>query len=194
MNAKQQAEGERRVKDLLIDPLLRRGLVKPSNMRIDQFDAMTDDMCKRLAYMTALNLEALQEVAANMASGPAKDRFPIAQKVLKAAADLQPPSDGASALMRAVFAHEIGAEAIAEDWGPELLGHVRRTRQFPKAFSVSEIKARAADNARRVEKIGDQRRRGGEVSPQDEAFIAARDQALESCRRIRAVALQGAQG
>ncbi|MDO6575247.1 hypothetical protein, partial [Staphylococcus pasteuri_A] len=64
----------------------------------------------------------------------------------------------------------------------------------PKAFSVTEIKARAADNARRVEKIGDQRRRGGEVSPQDEAFIAARDQALESCRRIRAVALQGAKG
>ncbi|MCW2304564.1 hypothetical protein M2324_002974, partial [Rhodovulum sulfidophilum] len=29
MDAREQAEGEKRVRDLLVEPLLRRGLVKP---------------------------------------------------------------------------------------------------------------------------------------------------------------------
>lgn len=116
----------------LIDPLVRLGLVKPSGMTVAQFDVMLDEVRGKLAYMTELNLRALAEQVSNLAGGKNKDRFPIAAKILKWASDIQPPTDDASPLLRAVFAGELGRVAMAEDFGPELLVHVRRNRVWPK--------------------------------------------------------------
>ncbi|MBL3598085.1 hypothetical protein JMM63_21485, partial [Rhodovulum sulfidophilum] len=78
MDAREQAEGEKRVRDLLVEPLLRRGLVKPGAMTKAQFEEMLADLAKRLAYMSGPNLAALEEMAAAQPGGKDRDRFPIA--------------------------------------------------------------------------------------------------------------------
>ena len=110
-----------RVRARLVGPLLRRGLAKPASLTNEAFATMCDDLCQRLAYMSMANLAALEEVAADQPSGKQADRFPIAQKLLKLAADIQPPDDSASPLIRAVFAAALGRDAIAGGWAPELL-------------------------------------------------------------------------
>lgn len=108
MDAKEQAAGERRVRELLVEPLQRRGFIKPAGMRLDQFEDMLRDLERRLAYVSAENLMALEEVAAGMASGKERNRFPIAQHILDRAGDIQAPADGDSPLILAVFGHALG--------------------------------------------------------------------------------------
>ena len=59
MNSAEQAAGEKRVREMLVTPLLRRGLTKPSSLTKDQFEDMVQDLCARLAYMSDVNLAAL---------------------------------------------------------------------------------------------------------------------------------------
>ena len=153
MDAKEQAAGERRVKDHLIEPLKRLGLAKPSSLTVAQFDAMVADLTGKLAYMSELNLQALAEQVANMPGGKERDRFPIAAKILGWAAEIQPPSDDASPLFRAVFAHALGQRALAEGWAPELLAELRRARVWPRDYDLRQVQDRAADARRRVQRL-----------------------------------------
>ncbi|OLS45956.1 hypothetical protein BV509_17405 [Rhodovulum sulfidophilum] len=149
MDAKEQAEGEKRVRDLLIGPLLRRGLVKPGAMTKAQFEEMLADLAKRLAYMSAPNLAALEEMAAAAPGGKDRDRFPIANAILKAATQIQPPADDASPLIRAVFAHAVGRQALAEGWAPELLDDLRHNRRWPGGYALGQIRQAAGEALRR---------------------------------------------
>jgi len=130
MDSTEQASGEKRVREVLVEPLLCRGLAKPSSLTKDQFEAMIDDLCKRLAYMTGESLAALEEVVASNPGGKDKDRLPIANAILGWAAQIQPPGDDASPLIRAVFANALGADALAGGWfvlrrGKKTIGLVR---------------------------------------------------------------------
>ncbi|MDN3712186.1 hypothetical protein QWZ10_10985 [Paracoccus cavernae] len=91
MNSEEQAQGEKRVMQMLVDPLKRRGLAKPSALTVAQFDEMIEGLCQRLAYMSAGSLMALEEQAAASPGGKDRDRFPIANQILQWAADIQPP-------------------------------------------------------------------------------------------------------
>lgn len=187
MDSAEQAEGHKRVRRLLVEPLQQRGLVKPSAMTRDEFDAMLDSLCAKLAYMSEPNLGALEEVAAGMASGKSRDRFPIAQRILERAGDIQRPPDDASPLIRAVFAHGLGQDAIAQGWAPELLFELRRMRLWPNDYLISQCKTKAEPHVRRLAQLRDWFEAGRDLSSDEEAFMQRRQSALEKCRQIAAL-------
>lgn len=193
MDTKEQAVGEKRVQVYLIDTLVRLGLVKPTGMTVAQFEMMQEELRGKLAYMTELNLQALAEQVGNLAGGKNRDRFPIAAKILKWAADIQAPADDASPLLRAVFGGELGRVAMAEDFGPELLVHVRRNRVWPKDHDMRLIRERAADARRRIAMIEEIEGRGRSPSDEDERLRAGRSRAAEKCRQIVLLVSEGVQ-
>lgn len=169
---------------LLVDPLRRRGLARPTTLNRSEFDAMISDMCAKLAYMTDLNLSALEEQAANNPGGKSKDRFPIANAILEWAADIQAPDGGPSPLVRAVFSHQVGADALAGGWGPELLRHLKRTRRWPGAYALSQVQADARDAVRRLERLEGLAVRGASMTPDEATWMERRRRALGVCRDI----------
>ncbi|MCA0848323.1 hypothetical protein [Salipiger thiooxidans] len=156
-------------------------------MTRDEFDAMLDSLCAKLAYMSEPNLGALEEVAAGMASGKSRDRFPIAQRILERAGDIQRPPDDASPLIRAVFAHGLGQDAIAQGWAPELLFELRRMRLWPNDYLISQCKTKAEPHVRRLAQLRDWFEAGRALSSDEEAFMQRRQSALEKCRQIAAL-------
>ncbi len=187
MDSANQAAGEKRVMALLVDKLDALGFMKPSTMKVDQFDAMRAELCAKLAYMSEVNIEALAEVAAGMGTGKARDRWPIAQKVLDRAVEIQAPPDDASPLIRSVFAHDLGRSAIEQGWAPELLRHVRRIRLFPKDYAVNQVMGEARDNVRRLRGLDQRLAGGGELSPEEMQWRDRRLAALQKCRDIAAL-------
>ena len=184
MNAEEQAQGEKRVMRLLVEPLKRRGLVRPSTLTVAGFEEMVDDMCARLAYMAEASLLALEEQVAANPGGKDKDRFPIANQILSWAADIQPPGDGASPLIRAVFAHACGQAALAEGWAPELLAELRRTRRWPGGWVLKTIRENAGSAVRRLQDLDGRLAREGVLDPVDQDWRAQRIGALQRCREI----------
>ncbi|PWE32767.1 hypothetical protein DDZ14_08450 [Maritimibacter sp. 55A14] len=188
MDSEAQADGEKRVRRALIETLDRRGLMKPGGMTTGQFEAMRDDLARRLAYMSSESLAALEEVAAAHPGGKERDRFPIANDILKWAAEIEAPRDDGSPLMRRVFSLPMGQDAIAEGWAPELLAHLRKYHKFPSAFLASQIRGGAGDAVRRMTVLEERMARGETLSPEDVAFRQRRLTATEKCRRIAALA------
>lgn len=184
MDAKEQDVGEKRVRQLLIDPLLLRGLIRPAGMTITLFEAMLKELAQRLAYMQPVNLMALEEQVAATPGGKAKDRFPIANVILEAARQIEMPKDDASPLVRAVFAHEIGQRSISEGWAPELLRHVKEMRRFPNSFACSSLREMAAPHMRRQEDIDLRVQRGESLGEQDREWQARRGAAIAKCQAI----------
>jgi len=190
MDSIEQKAGEERVQKMLIEPLMRRGLAKPSAVSKAQFEDMKADICKRLAYMTDANLAALEETVAANPGGKDKDRLPIGTVVLGYAADIQPPGDTASPLMRAVFRSPIGLEALRDGWSPELLGLIRRTRKWPNAFALTQAKKSADDRVRDLRRMEEAVASGLELSARDAEWRAHRLAALRKCEEIRDMAMR----
>ena len=184
MDSSEQAAGEKRVRVALIDPLLNLGLGKPSTVTAKQFDDMVSNLCQRLAYMSDLNLSALAEVVAANPGGKDQDRFPIANKILAWAGNIQSPSDSASPLIRAVFSHDLGRSAIRDGWGPELLVWLRRNRSWPRNYDITQIRDLAAQNAHRIASMDDRVARGRDVAKADLDWAAARQATLDKCVEI----------
>lgn len=189
MDAKQQADGERRVREHLIEPLERRGLAKPATLTRDAFERMLSDLGGRLAYMSALDLAALEEVMAARPGGKDRDRFPIANVILEEAARIAPPPDTGSPLMRSVFAHSLGAAALEGGWAPELLHALRKQRQWPNTFVVSQIIERAGDAVRRMRQIEGRVAAGEALTPEERDWHDRRAAALAKCRELRALGM-----
>lgn len=192
MDEKEQAAGERRVRELLVVPLQELGLARPSTLTVNAYEEMLSALCCKLAYMSEINLRALQEVASGRPGGAKGDRFPIAANVLKWASDIQAPDDDGSPLVRAVFAHRIGIQALDEGWAPELLGFLKSQRSWPKEYDLRKIRDRAQDIRREFEKMNDTLRRGGTVSNEELARKQRRAGLVEKCRRIAALVQEGA--
>ncbi len=170
------------MRDLLVEPLLRRGLVKPGAMTKAQFEEMLADLAKRLAYMSGPNLAALEEMVAAQPGGKDRDRFPIANAILKAAAQIQPPADDASPLIRAVFAHAVGRQALAEGWAPELLDDLRHNRRWPRSYALGQIRQAAGEALRRHAHLAGAG--PGQLSPAEAAWLRDREARLAHCRSI----------
>jgi hypothetical protein len=187
MNSAEQAAGEKRVMETLVEPLKRRGLAKPSTLTVAGFEEMVQDMCARLAYMSEASLAALEEQVAANPGGKDRNRFPIANLILSWAADIQPPGDGASPLIRAVFAHQIGRAALEEGWAPELLFELRKTRRWPGSWSLKTIKDGAGDAVRKLRDFETRLARGDELLPAERDWRDRRVAALQRCRDIEAL-------
>lgn len=192
MDSREQAAGERRVRDLLIAPVQRLGLGRPAALTVAGFEAMCEELAAKLAYMTDGGLAALAEVVAANRGGKAQDRFPIAAVILQWAADIEPPADDASPLMRKVMAHGIGQDAIREGWGPELLFWLRRHRQWPKGFALKQIRDGGQEPLRRMQDLDARLARGGDLTEEEAAFRARRRAALDKCERIARLGQGGA--
>lgn len=177
-------EAKQRVRLHLVVPLMRLGLRRPSGVTVAQFDEMIDELCGRLSYMTPLNLDALAEQAALRPGGKDGSRFPFAAKILAWAAEIQRPEDSASPLMVAVFSGPIGQEAMAEDWAPELLSHLRKHRLWPRKADIIAIKERAESARQQISRSDDRARRGFARSEADQALKDKRGVAAMKCQRI----------
>ena len=191
MDRKAQAEGEARVRILLIEPLENRGLAKPAGLARAEFEKMKASLCAKLAYLTDLSLQALEEVAAASPGGKDRDRFPIANTILAQAAVIQPPADEASPLIRAVFAADLGRDAIAGGWAPELLADLRRNRRWPGGYAVEQIKDRAEEAHRQLVRFEETLARGHDLTPTEAAWRDRRLAALDKCWAIAALAGDG---
>jgi len=189
MDSTQQAEGEARVRRGLVEPLLRRGLARPGSLTVAMFEEMLDDLCARLAYMSELSLGALEEEAAGLAGGKARDRFPISNVILERAARIQPPESDGSPLIRAVFAHRLGQDALAEGWAPELLGWLREHRKWPVAFVLRQIREGAEASLRHLRELDARLARDGDLPERDRQWRDRRLATLEKCRHIAGLAL-----
>ncbi len=181
MEACEQEAGEKRVMDCLINPLERRGLAKPSTLTKAQYEAMTRDLCQRLAYMSEEGLAALEEHAAAQPSGKARDRMPIGNAMLEWAAQIEPPRDDGSPLVRKVFAHEIGRRALEGGYAPELLGVVKRHRKWPGGYFIDQARAASYDGNRRLEDIERRLVEGKEVSEAEAAWRDRRRSIIARC-------------
>jgi len=184
MDSTEQAAGEKRVEALLINPLQRRGLAKPASLTKVQFEEMVKDLCARLAYMSEPNLMALEEQAASSPGGKDHDRFPIANRILAWAGQIQPPDDEASPLIRAVFAAQLGADAMAGGWAPELLMELKKIRRWPNAYVVTQIKSQAGDSVTRMCRCDEALARGDQLQPDVVHWRNRRLAALQKCRDI----------
>jgi hypothetical protein len=191
VDSKSQALGEKRVREVLIEPLVRLGLAKPSTLTKVQFEAMQKEICAKLAHMTALNLTALADQVAGNPGGKDRDRFPIATTILSWAAQMQPPSDDGSPLVRAVFAASIGQEAIRDGWSPELLFRVKRDRRWPNKFVVSEVMSSGVRNAEKYHELSAAEDRGEPLSDDHLDWLERRRMSLKKCAEIAALAGEG---
>jgi hypothetical protein len=188
MDISQQADGEKRVEMLLINPLQRRGLAKPGSLTKLQFEEMVKDLCARLAYMSEPNLMALEEQAASNPGVNVSDRFPIANRILEWAAQIQPPGDEASPLIRAVLSHKMGADALVEGWAPELLGHLKKNRNgWPNTYVISQIKKQASESSTRLIRTDEVLARGDQLPSDLASWRDRRLAALQKCRDIAAL-------
>lgn len=185
MDSAAQADGEKKVKQFLIEPLQRRGLAKPTTLTKIQFDDMVKDLCARLAYMTDLNLQALEEQCAGNAGGKGKDRFPIGNHILDWAGQIQSPEGDGSPLVRAVFSQALGLNALAQGWAPELLSELKQSRRWPGSFAVSRIRDRAESSIRQLRSIEERLAHQHHV-PTNEAEW--RNRRLSVIRRCQAIA------
>ncbi|KFI24337.1 hypothetical protein [Paenirhodobacter enshiensis] len=192
MDSTEQATGEKRVRRLLIEALELRGLARPSTLTRAQYEAMCADLCQRLAYMTEASLMALEEQVASNPAGKDRDRMPISNRILEWAGQIQPPEDGASPLMRAVFGHDLGATAIAEGWAPELMTYLRDKRMWPTPYAVTMIREKADGPRRQMLILEERIGYGYEPGADDRAFLARRRAAVEKCRRVAELAAAGA--
>lgn len=184
MDSDEQAQGEKRVMRLLVEPLKKRGLAKPTTLTVSDFAEMVQDLCKRLAYMSEASLMALEEQVAANPGGKDHDRFPISNRILSWAADIQPPGDGASPLIRAIFAHACGQAALSEGWAPELLAEVRKTRRWPSGWTLNTVRDGADRAVRRLQDLDARLAREGEIGSADRHWRDQRIAALQWCRDI----------
>ena len=184
MEAIEQAEGEKRVQDVLIAPLLALGLARPSMLRQAGFEVMLKELRQMLAYMSADNLVRLREEIEDRPGGKDGDRFPIALKILKWARKIQQPEAGPSPLMINVFRDSLGLEALAKGWAPELLINIRAERKWPGPFTVSKIKSSADDAMRRLPDIEMRLARGDIIPKEDAQWRDQRRAAIQKCQDI----------
>ncbi len=186
MDAEQQAAGEKRVWEHLIDPLLGKGLARPKGFaKVADFEVMVAKvLCPKLAYMSALNLAALEEQISANPVGKNRDQMPIPNDILRDAAKIQSPDAGASPLVRAVFSAGLGRDAMAGDWGPELRRFLLKKRKWPSALDVQTIKQEAETALKRLADIEARKVSGAVVSEADQTWAASRAAALETCREI----------
>lgn len=191
MEHSEQSAGERQVRELLIKPLERRGLLRPAGQSREQFADMVQDICARLAYMSAGGLMALEEQCAANPGGKGKDRFPIGPVVLKWAAAIEPPADSGSPLIRAVFRHQIGQDALDQGYAPELLALVRRDRRWPGAYALKVLRDQAAPVMREFALIEEALLRGDEITHAQASLRARRRMQIDKCREIAELAREG---
>lgn len=190
-----QRDGERRVREVLIAPLLALGLTKPASMRKAQFETMLRTLEQTLAHMGGEDLVELRERAAAHPGGKERDRFPLALNILAWAKEVKTPERGdASPFIRRVMSSDVGRAALERGYAPELLVHIRARRgEWPGAWTVSQLRAKAEGAVRRFDDLRMRQERGEALGAEDQAFVRMRAAQIAECRQIRESNRDGAE-
>ncbi|MBE3637478.1 hypothetical protein [Mangrovicoccus algicola] len=184
MERQEQEAGERRVRAILVEPLIRRGLKRPSDSKVAVFEEGLREMCQKLAYMSELNLAGLAEEISARPGGRNQDQFWQINRILNRAAEIEPPSDSASPLLRAVFSNELGRSALRDGWAPELRKIVRDERRWPMEFAVMKAREAGAQNQRRMEVLARRVAQGLSIDPDDAVFLRRRQEVQARCEAL----------
>ncbi len=194
MDAKEQADGEKRVMTLVFTQLEDLGLGRPTTTTKAGYEKMKQTVCQCLAGVEAAALAELCDWAQAHPGGPNKDRVPIGLKLLERAREISPPDTKAapSPLMQSIFRADLGRRAIREGWSVELLKWVRARpageRKWPGGYTQDQIKQQAYEPRRRLGDIELRLSEGRAVSDDEAAF---RDRRLAALRECEDIAAQG---
>ena len=104
-----------RVRRLLIDPLVARGLRKRKGVSAEDHALFLERVERRLAYLPEHHLATLVEVLERNADGANRTCWPGEASIVAWAAGLMPPPDANSRLVRSFLASAAGLRAWEED-------------------------------------------------------------------------------
>ncbi|SPJ27640.1 hypothetical protein [Falsiruegeria mediterranea] len=188
MDDKEQAEGEKRVREHLIEPLLALGLARPTTLTKAAFETMLRTLAQMLARMSEAELAVLKAWALKNPGGPNRDRFPIAAHMLAAAKTIRPPDKtDAGPFARRVMASPAGDEAFKHGFAPELLAYVRANPgKWPQSLTLEKLRNQARPAYVRFEDLLLRENRDQEISPADRRFLANRKAQIDTCCQIAA--------
>ena len=147
-------EGKDRVRQALIEPLIRAGMVRRSGATLPDHAAMMDRLEARLAYMSPEMLLALAEIVERHADGKAKNVWPAEVSICNWARDLEPPPPSESRLVRSYMQSSAGALAYGEGYALELFLYLKKFGRPPVgSYAIDTIKADADRNSRRANAV-----------------------------------------
>lgn len=192
MEGDELRKGKERVRQILIEPLQQRGMVRKRGQKVEQVDRMLASLEARLAYMTADNLGALAEVVERYAEGPKKNVWPAEVSICNWARRLQLPPASESRLVRSYLQSVAGRRAQSEGYLVELFYYLKKWGAPPAGdWAIGKIKAEAEDNQQRranIERLRDE----GRASPSDLQWLSRYWAALERCTAIITAGAEGA--
>lgn len=97
--ADEQDSGRKRMRRILIEPMLEKGLVRPRSMKAGTFDVLQVRIADRLVWITDEIADVLVDMAAREAPGLDHNEFPTEERIngwartLAAAMGIAPPID-----------------------------------------------------------------------------------------------------
>lgn len=184
MEGEELREGKERVRRVLIDPLVVKGMQRRPGQTVADHGVFLENLEARLAYMSAENLAALSDVVELHAGGRAKNRWPTEVSICNWARRWQKPPASQSRLVRTYLQSAAGRAALAGDYVVELFDHLKRHGNAPTAkYETDMIKARADEN-RRARAVYERRRDRGLADRRELAELEAHAHKLAICKEI----------
>lgn len=150
---KRPESGAARVRRVLIAGLADAGVVRGKGVTVDAHAALCDKLCDRLAYLEEPLLIVLREAALRLAEGVLHNQWPGFATVWNMAVRLQAPPDVDLPIMTTWLTSIEGPRALAGGYIVELRSWLRQHGVPPGSYDLVQIKGRAADNQRRVERL-----------------------------------------
>lgn len=145
--------GKERVRENLILPLIKGGMIRKRGTSKTAEDEMIANLEARLAYMTADNLKALAEVLERYAGGKHKNVWPAEVSIYNWARAIQFPPASESRLVRSYLQSAAGSAAEVGGYLVELFWYLKKFGAPPNTYSLSEIKREADDNRSALARI-----------------------------------------
>lgn len=176
-------DGKDRVRQNLITPLVKAGMVRKRGVTQASEDEMLANLEARLAYMTEANLKALAEVVTTYASGKHHNNWPAEVSIYNWARRIQLPPASESRLVRSYLQSAAGRAALNGGYLVELFMHLKKWGAPPNDFSMSEIKRKASENQGARDRIK-REQASGRASQRDLDWVASYFQALERCEGV----------
>jgi hypothetical protein len=138
--------GKERVRENLIRPLTKGGMIRKRGTSKVAEDEMIANLEARLSYMTESNLKALAEVVERYAGGKHKNVWPAEVSIYNWARAIQFPPASESRLVRSYLQSAAGRAAEGGGYLVELFWYLKKFGAPPNTYSLSEIKREADDN------------------------------------------------
>lgn len=193
MEGQELKEGKERVRQYLIEPLERIGMVRKRRCSAEKHQAMLGSLEARLAYMSADRLQGLAETVERNAGGAMKHEWPAEVSIMNWARRLQAPPASESRLVRSYLQSGAGDAAVAGGYVVELFYHLKKYGAPPNDYSTREIRRDAQGNQRRLANI-ERDQEANRASPSDlawlDGYMGARRRCLDivNAKKERAVA------